>query len=285
MVRDTIDYVSFLQSYIDRGTGIIVSLGTILGLIGEANDLVPDRYFTDFILLVLLSIVVVSHYHDWESTARTEKSIALLNEKEEVATDVVVADKRLDATISSEGMDRVVYTYTIEPASEDQEISKYIALIVSDNTELDWNDLNVTEEGCDLKEYGRYPGSNKVKFPIELELPEEAKPLTTPGSHTFSYTVVYDTLNPESDWVGTIIREPTNHIGMSITFPPGVSPDNRRAYEIRGEDHSPAEPEPYSEDVGNDQTKINWQRSGDDIEEGTTYVVTWGDFDVREIID
>lgn len=275
MEKEGVDYVSFLEGYIDTGTTAIILLSAVLSAVGVVVDLIPSRFVSEFALVVLLGIVITRHYRDWETYVRAEKSIDLQREKEE--SDVMILSKSLKADISVEDKDIVKHSYTLTSTTEDNYIDRYIALIFTDQ-ELHWKDLNLTYDGCELVDYGRRWGDGRVEFPIELKLPNS---ISKPATHNLSYTVEYDTLDVESDWVSTLIREPTNHIRMCVSFPENSSPEDPTAYEIHDGDYLPSDPSPTLTESESGQQLV-WERSEVDMD--TEYAITWGDIDIEELI-
>lgn len=277
MPTDDVGPTTFLRSYLDRTRTVVGLLSALTGIVGVTLRQIPNQIIGDAVLIVLLGIVITKHYEDWVEQARVEKSADLEREKE-TESDVYVRNKKLRAEVNPEGKDKVSHEYELTTMSDDITIDSYIATVFTDR-ELEWQDLELATVGCEVMTYGRDPTDGLVKFPIEFKI----DPVSSPETHTMSYSINYDTLEAENDWVSTIVREPTDKIEMEVLFPEGTFPEDPRAWVVEDGDANLADVSPNRTQNEEGKYVLEWERT--DVGQENEYLVTWGEVEVLDMFE
>lgn len=183
--------------------------------------------------------------------------------------------KRLDVEIEEDGADTVSYEYKVKPVFDDGIVTEFQATIAT-NRDVDWETLNVREDGLEFVEKNYKPIGEADRYLITYELEEDAHP----GSPSeFSYTFDQRVVNVDQDGANLVIDNPTRKCVINVIFPEGWKPVGYDCYNIpkgKYQDEDAwvrADEQPGRYKIHDDRWTLQWE--GENPEEEHIYEVQW----------
>lgn len=270
-------------------SGIVVLAAIVTLGVPLMSPNFPSAFIGDYILAITLTAVVVGSIgyrqilvndirdlQDELSDLKNEIS-NLEDEIEEAnayqhlidqknTSPVLVNEKNLQVDIFENNPDEVTFTLSLS-ALEGNTVYKYTALIGTDNGDTTWEDLDFTPENGSVSTYRRRDFEDLRRFVVEIDLYESVEPDET---YELSYSLRHDVMNPEDDYVFTLIRERTDRSSIDVKFPERWEPQRKVSYgrgdlEIEGLQ----DPESYLDDDGH--WHLDWECNNCNV--GQSYVV------------
>lgn len=247
-----------------------------------SQDLIPV-----YLLLILFSGILYTYVEAWNDYREERKQLDRLKtelgdlqtraelDRKRKESPIAILSKSLDVEIEEDGDDTVSYGYEVKPIFDDGIVTQFKAIIATDR-DVDWEDLNVREDGLRFVEKDYEPLGEENRYLITYELEETAHP----GSPSkFSYTFDQDVVSVDEDAANLMIEDPTRKCIISTIFPEGWKPIGYDCYNIpkgKYQDNdawveADKRPDKYERQDG--KWTIRWER--ENPEEEHIYEVQW----------